>query len=91
MYAQLVLGERNDVRHLIGPDLRMLARDFDSLPPLYAYAPVEMLAYFFDITKDGPLWRVDGPKPEAESRAPRRKAKARTCRTFTVLEVTDGW
>lgn len=91
MYAQLVRGERNDVRHLISPDLRKLARDFASLSPVYAYAPVEMLAHFFDIEQEGPLWRVDGPKPAAETRAPRRKAKARTCRTFTVLEVRDGW
>ena len=91
MYAQLVRGERTDVRHLIGPDLRKLARDFDSLPRVYAYAPVEMLGHFFDIAQDGPLWRVDGPKPEAETRAPRRNAEARTCGTLTVLEVRDGW
>ncbi len=91
MYAQLVRGERNDVRHLIAPDLRKLARDFDSLSAVYAYAPVEMLARFFDIEPDGPLWRVDGPKSGAATRAPRRKRGTRTCGTLTVLELRDGW
>lgn len=89
MYAQLVRGERPDVKHLVAPDLRELARSFDPTIPLYVYAPVEMLAHFYDLEPAGPLFRVLAPKPTAAKRAPYiRKTKARTCRTYTALEVS---
>jgi hypothetical protein len=87
MYAQLVRGQRNDVKHLLSPDLRKLARDFDSMPPIYAYAPVSLLE-LFEVEEAGPLLRVLAPKPGTAKRAPRR-GKKRNCRTMTELEVRD--
>jgi hypothetical protein len=88
MYAQLVLGERNDVRHLIAPDLRKLARELGPDGPVYAYASVPFLAHFFELEPEGPLYRVVAPKPGAAEQAP-RKRKTRACTTFTRLEVRD--
>lgn len=91
MYAQLVLGERTDVKHLIGPDLRELARTFDRYTAVYVYAPVAMLTHFYEVEPDGPLLRVIGPKAIATTQAPRkRKTKSPTCGTFTALEVRDA-
>lgn len=89
MYGQLVRGERNDVRHRISPDLRTLARDVLSGPPLYAYDDVSLLKQFFVVEPAGPLFRIVGAKPEVATRAPRRRA-TRTCGTFTRLEVRDA-
>ena len=80
--------ERPDVKHWIAPDLRKLANDHDTNAALYAYAPVEILAHFFELEPDGPLYRVVGPKPEAATRAPRKRAPGR-CETFTRLERRD--
>jgi hypothetical protein len=80
MYAQLVLGERPDVTHIMAPDLRKVARDFDPAIPMYLYAPIEMMAYFFEIEAEGPFLRVVAPKPMAATRAPRkRKRGTRAC------------
>jgi hypothetical protein len=80
MYAQLVLGERADVRHVISPDLRELARSFPPDAAIYTYAPVEMLEHFFETAPAGPFVRVLAPKPHAATEAPRkRKKKTRTC------------
>ena len=80
MYAQLVRGERPDVTHIMGPDIRKLARDFDPGVPLYVYAPIEMMAYFFEMEAEGPFLRVVAPKPMAATRAPRKGKKGtRTC------------
>lgn len=80
MYAQLVLGERPDVTHIMAPDLRRVARDFDPETPMYLYAPIEMMAYFFEIEAEGPFLRIVAPKPMAETRAPRKGKKGtRTC------------
>jgi hypothetical protein len=89
MYGQLVRGERPDVRHHISPDLRKLARELDSGPPLYAYDEVPLLKQFFVLEPDGPLFRVVAAKPETATRAPRKRGK-RTCSTFTKLEVRDA-
>jgi hypothetical protein len=91
MYAQLVLGERPDVKHVIAPDLRELARTFDPGAAMYLYAPVEMMAYFFEIEPDGPFQRVVAPKLIAATQAPRkRQNRTPTCETFTVLEIRDA-
>ena len=91
MYAQLVLGERPDVKHLVSPDLRELARTFDTHAAIYAYAPIEMLTHFYDVEQEGPLLRVIAPKPIAATQAPRkRKKQPRTCGTFTALEIRDA-
>ena len=91
MYAQLVLGERPDVRHVISPDLRALARAFDPQAAIYVYSPVEMLTYFYEVEPDGPFLRVVAPKPNAATQAPRRrKKKSPTCGTFTALEIRDA-
>lgn len=79
MYDQLVRERRRDVTHVIAPDLRKLARDFDPQDAIYLYAPVEMLDYFFETQPEGPLIRVLGPKPDAAVRAPRKTKKGRTC------------
>jgi hypothetical protein len=79
MYGQLVLGQRRDVTHVIAPDLRELARTFDPGAAIYLYAPVQLLAYFFEVKPEGPLLRVVAPKPEAATRAPRKSKKGRTC------------
>lgn len=79
MYAQLVLGERADVRHVISPDLRELARNFQPDAAIYVYAPVEMLAHFFETEPEGPFVRVLAPKPHAATQAPRKRKKTRTC------------
>ena len=80
MYAQLVLGERPDVTHIMAPDLRKLARTFDREAPMYLYAPIEMMAYFFETEPEGPLVRVVAPKPMAATRAPRKRRKGtRVC------------
>lgn len=89
MYAQLLRGERNDVRHRISPDLRTLARDVESGSPLYAYDDVPLLAHFFVLEPEGPLFRIVRPKPETATRAPRKRA-TRACDTFTALEVRDA-
>jgi len=95
MYAQLVLGERPDVKHIIAPDLRELARAFDPHAAIYAYAPVEMLTHFYEVEPEGPFLRVLAPKPIAATQAPRkrkrkRKTRSRTCKTFTTLELRDA-
>jgi hypothetical protein len=80
MYAQLVKGERPDVRHVVAPDLRELARTFDPKAAMYAYAPVPMLAHFFEVEPEGPLFRVLAAKPTAATQAPRRRRqRTRTC------------
>jgi hypothetical protein len=80
MYAQLVLGERPDVTHTVAPDLRELARTFEPGAAMYVYAPVEMMAYFFEMAPEGPFLRVVAPKPMAATRAPRKRKKGRrTC------------
>jgi hypothetical protein len=80
MYAQLVLGERPDVTHIMAPDLRALARAFDPGVAMYVYAPVEMMAYFFEMESEGPFLRVVAPKPIAATGAPRKRKKGtRTC------------
>jgi|GEM_PF-1629717 len=90
MYAQLVLGKRPDVKHIIVPDLRKLARTFDPNAAMYVYVPIEMLAYFFELEPAGPLFRVVAPKPNAAAHAPHiRKSKRRTCRSYTRLEISD--
>lgn len=89
MYAQLVGGERTDVRHHVAPDLRKLAREIGSGPALYAYEEVALLKQFFVLEPDGPLFRVVRAKPEAASRAPRKRAESK-CATFTNLEVRDA-
>jgi len=92
MYAQLVLSKRPDVKHVIAPDLRKLAREFDTHAAIYLYAPIEMMDYFFEIEPDGPFVRVIAPKPIAATQAPhKRKQKSRVCRTFTDLEIRDAW
>jgi hypothetical protein len=91
MYAQLVMGERPDVKHVISPDLRALARAFDPQAAIYVYAPVEMLTHFYEVEPDGPFLRVVAPKPNAATQAPRRrKKKSPTCDTFTALEIRDA-
>jgi Protein of unknown function (DUF2723) len=80
MYAQLVKGERPDVKHAVAPDLRELARTFDPKAATYAYAPVPVLAHFFELEAEGPLFRVLAAKPMAATQAPRgRKRHTRTC------------
>ncbi|MGB8221878.1 MAG: DUF2723 domain-containing protein [Polyangiales bacterium] len=80
MYAQLVRGERPDVKQVVAPDLRELARTFDPDAAIYVYAPVPMLAQFFEMEPAGPFLRVVSPKPMAATEAPRRlKARTRTC------------
>jgi len=80
MYAQLVLGERPDVTHIMAPDLRKLALTFNQEPPMYLYAPIEMMAYFFETEPEGPFVRVVAPKPMAATRAPRKRKKGtRVC------------
>lgn len=80
LYAQLVLGERPDVTHIMAPDLRALARTFDPGVPMYVYAPIEMMAHFFEMEPEGPFLRVVSPKPMAATRAPRKGKKGtRTC------------
>jgi len=87
----LVLGERPDVKHLIGPDLRKLAGAFDPQAAIYVYAPVEMLTHFYEVEPAGPFLRVIAPKPIAATQAPyKRKKKSRTCGTFTALEIRDA-
>lgn len=80
MYAQLVRGERKDVKQIVAPDLRELARTFDHNAAIYVYAPVPMLAQFFEMEPAGPFLRVVSPKPMAATQAPRRlRARTRTC------------
>lgn len=80
MYAQMVLGERPDVTHVFSPDLRELARELEPGAPIFVYAPVEMLAYFFELEPVGPFHRVVAAKPNAATEAPRkRKNRKRSC------------
>ena len=80
MYAQLVDGKRPDVTHLFSPDLRELARDLQPDAPIFVYAPVEMLAYFFELAPVGPFHRVVAAKPNAATEAPRKRTKRkRSC------------
>jgi hypothetical protein len=88
MYAQLVLETRNDVRHLIAPDLRALARDLRPDSKVYAYAPVPLLTHFFEVEPEGPLYRVVAPKAGTAEQAP-TKRETRACTTFTRLEIRN--
>ena len=90
MYGQLVRDMRPDVRHWHSPDIRRLARDFESSPTLYAYVPTELLTRYFDVVPDGPVYRVTGPKPNAASQAPRKRRTGRFCGTYTRFEVDDA-
>jgi hypothetical protein len=80
MYAQLVDGKRPDVKHLFSPDLRKLAHELSPDVSIFVYAPVEMLAYFFELEPAGPLHRVVAAKPNAATEAPRKRTKRkRSC------------
>ena len=72
MYAQLVDGERPDVTHLFSPDLRELARDLEPDAPIFVYAPVEMLAYFFELAARGT--RFIASSRRSQTPRPRRHA-----------------
>jgi hypothetical protein len=68
------------VKHVFSPDLRELARELRADAPIFVYAPVEMLAYFFELEPVGPLHRVVAAKPNAATEAPRKRRKRkRSC------------
>lgn len=89
MYGQLVRGERTDVRHWVAPDVKRLAQHFDASIPLYAYVPLEILTRSFEVAREGPVFRVVAPKPDAVRTTPRKQRRGRTCETFTQYEVRD--
>jgi hypothetical protein len=62
MYVQKVLRQRTDIDIVVtlGPELVHSA--LQSGRPVYAYVPVAELVHGFELTQDGPLFRVLGPR-----------------------------
>jgi hypothetical protein len=63
MYAQKVLGKRPDVEIVIPLNPGLIQSALQSGRPVYAYVPHPRLIRDFEVTPDGPLFRVLGPRP----------------------------
>ena len=62
MYAQKVLGQRPDVDVVIPINPGLVHAALQSGRPVYAYFPVARLVRDFEVTPQGPLFRVLGPR-----------------------------